>query len=397
MEPSPERKANPGTMSYFVLPISMTAVALAAFLATAASSITLAAFSATVLGLLVAVRLWAALGLRRLEVELRCAGDRLFAGEELSLSASISNDKLLPVRFGLDLVRPESLEPLDAEPSGTETSLLPFSKTSGLWRYRAARRGVYRLGPARISAGDPLGLWRKEKVLPFGPEIVVYPRILPLNELVLPYQDYFGIHPSKGVVEDPAWYEGTRDYTGTKPAKHIHWKASARLGSLQEKLFEPTSQRKAFFIFDGSGFEVAMDPEGFEAALELLASLGTRLTETGASVALATDRSVVGQPPLVPLGRGPEHLGSFLELLARCHLERGQDLSGLLRRAGPQGASFIVVAREARPGVGRFFSLPAARRDQLLFVFAQEPPEEVKALYPSTTFAELRHRPEAQA
>ncbi|MFA6346023.1 MAG: DUF58 domain-containing protein, partial [Syntrophales bacterium] len=85
--------------------------------------------------------------------------------------------------------------------------------------------------------GDLLGLCRKEKTLSFERDIVVFPRLLPLRDLEPPFRDYFGIHPAKGIIEDPAWYEGTREYSGNKPARNIHWKASARTDRLQTKEF----------------------------------------------------------------------------------------------------------------------------------------------------------------
>jgi uncharacterized protein (DUF58 family) len=216
-------------------------------------------------------------------------------------------------------------------------------------------------------AGDLLGLCSRARKLPFAGEIVVFPARRELCEIDPPFRDYFGIRPAKGIIEDPAWYEGTREYSGDKPARSIHWKASARLGTLQEKIFQPSTHRKIFFILDGTGFEDLDDRGGFEEALEIVASLAARFSENGASFALATDRRVVGFPSLLPLGRGPEHLGLLLELLARCELRKGGPVPPP-REGGSAGAGFVVVSRSPDEYAERYLGFAASRRDRVLFL-----------------------------
>ena len=383
-------KASYSISSYFVITLALVLLGALAFIAAATSSLVLATFSATTLLLMLAVRLWGSLGLSRLDVHLSCGGSRLFCGDSLSLRAEIANRKILPVWMRLELARPEGLLPLSAEGIEGESGLLPFEKISGAWSFRAERRGIHCLGPATLTTSDLLDLYRKEKILSFKQEIVVYPRLVPINSLELPFRDYFGIHPSKGIIEDPAWYEGTREYTGNKPARNIHWKASARFNVLQEKIFEPTSHQKIFFLVDGEGFKRADDRAGFEAALEIAASLAVRFAETGASFAVATDRLVKGFPAVLPLGRGPEHLGMVLELLARCEFERGQTLLPLVGGVSYQGAGFVVIARKPGETMKKFFALPATRRDRVMFVFAEAEKSDDANSYPFTTFDELR-------
>lgn len=392
--------------SYFIIGISLAFLGAVAFFAAAASSIMLATFAATAFLLMLALRLWGRFSLARLDVGLSCSGDRLFCGDRFSLDAEIHNRKALPVWMRLSLRKPEALAPIDAESIGAfdgiegESGLLPFGTISGSWGFTARRRGVFTLGPATLGASDILALCRKEKILPFKRDIVVYPRLIALGDLNLPFRDYFGIHPSKGIIEDPAWYEGTREYSGNKPARNIHWKASARLGVLQEKIFEPTTHQKVFFLVEGEGFRRAEDSPGFESALEMTASLLARFAERGASFALATDRRVQGYPAVLPLGRGPEHLGMALELLARCGFDHGQTMLPLIEGVSHQGAGFVVIARKPGEAMKKFHALPATRRDKVMFVFAEdsggvEDSGNIEAgAYRFTTFSALRAKKE---
>ncbi len=397
MEPSFKgKKASYSVSSYFVISMSLALLAILAFIAAATASLTLASFTVITLTLMLALRLWGGFSLSRLEVALACDQNRLFCGDLFTLNADIVNGKILPVWARLQLARPEALAPIASEGVEGESSLLPFEKISGSWSFRAEKRGVHSLGPATLAASDLLDLYRKEKILSYREEVVVYPRLVPIGGKELPFRDYFGIHPSKGIIEDPAWYEGTREYSGNKPAKNIHWKASARLNVLQEKIFEPTSHQKIFFLVDGEGFKRADDRAGFEAALEIAASLASRFAETGASIAVATDRFVKDFPAVLPLGRGPEHLGMVLELLARCDFERGQTLLPLVGGVGHQGAGFVVIARKPGENLKKFYALPATRRDRVMFVFAEEGNIDESGTYPFTTFKALRLRPEAE-
>ena len=270
------------TGSVFASPGALLALALATGLSLSFNALPFASFAAAVLVLLGATRLWALIALSRLDAELSLGATRLFPGESLELRAELRNRKILPVGLRIELEAGPGLLPAGSGAFAAETELAPFGRASGSWTFIATSRGVHRLGPARLVAGDLLGLCSRSRGLPFAGEIVVFPARRALGEIDPPFRDYFGIRPSKGIIEDPAWYEGTREYTGDKPARSIHWKASARLGTLQEKIFQPSTHRKIFFILDGGGFEDLDDRSGFETALEIIASLATSFSEHGA-------------------------------------------------------------------------------------------------------------------
>ena len=370
-----KRRESGKTGSIFGSSRALIILVLLAFLVAASSATELAAFAAITALLMGTLNAWGRLGLWRLDIELSCDSARLYSGETMTLRAAIANRKALPVWIRIELDRPEALMP-DPAPVTTggivsESGLLPFSRTAVTWTLRARRRGLHTLGPAKVVAGDLLGLADRGRPLPFRHDIVVFPRLAILKTPALPFSDYFGINRTKGLVEDPAWYEGTREYTGDRPARNIHWKASARLGTLQEKIFEPTAHQKIIFLFDGTDFLESADADLFERALEILASLASRYAEAGSSIAIATDRVVKGFSAVLPLGRGPEHLGSILELLARCENRRGQSIIPLLHDLGPGGADFIVLCRSGGDPTAKYATLPTKSRERVLFIMAE--------------------------
>ncbi len=339
--------------------------------------------------------IWSRLSLKRLEFSLELDRDRIFPGEEIRLKLSLYNRKLLPVRVSIEL--PVLLD--RQQYLSLDGSLASFDSMEKRQSFSPAKRGVYNLGSVLIRAGDPTGLYEKERSASSDREILVFPRIRPLKGFDVSFQEYFGINAAKGLVEDPAWYAGTRDYSGLRPAKYINWKAGAHLGRLQEKLFEPTSHRKVLFVMDLRGFlenrfEGADDTggrdagegqstrdarEAFEESLEATASIARDLMESGASFGwISNGRVRGGDYGFLEMGRGPEHLGRLLELLARlefAEVERDgrEDFGDLLYRMGREGMGFVYLGFSPDERTELFYTLPAERRKKLIFIFSRLP------------------------
>ena len=328
------------SVSFFSLVPGLLAAGVILFFALVKADLNIALPAAGALLVSFATGLWARLACARLHFTMKPDRERLFPGETLELTLEFKNNKFLPVWAALELPCPPHMEGQvvpGQESLNSGLRLLSWEKSLRVWQLTAKRRGVSALGPARISAGDLLGLGRREKTCSFPREIIVFPRRLAMLPLSIPFKEYFGMHAARGPAPDPAWYAGTRDYSGTLPAKSIDWKASARLGVLQEKLFEPTYHRKVLFVFDDESYvlkkdEVAGDiyirreemERDFERMLETLGTLAAALMETGASFGLVSGSLLAATAPngepgavILPAGRGPEHLGSFLEILAR--------------------------------------------------------------------------------
>jgi uncharacterized protein (DUF58 family) len=130
------------------------------------------------------------------------------------------------------------------------------------WNVTAARRGVYAIGPLRLGSADLPGFFPGEREVGARVEVIVYPMLVPLDTLDLPKRDFFGASGGRSPVKDPLFMLGTTDYVPGRPARHIHWKASARHHRLQEKLFESSHQEKALIVVDVKGFDE--DPDSFE-------------------------------------------------------------------------------------------------------------------------------------
>lgn len=363
------------TVSYssiFSMGLSLGLVFIVFFIALVQKNFNLAIPAGGILIIGIGTRLWSRIALFRLYVDIDLSTDHLFPGDSLKLKVQLENRKLLPVIAGLELHSTSLLDSGSEDPLRGETRLLSFERSERTWKLRAKKRGITSLGEIRISSGDLLGLHRRKKSVHHSREIIVYPSMGDLQPLNIPFQEFFGINASKGPVEDPAWYAGTRDYSGNRPARNIHWKASARLGKLQEKLYEPTSHRKVLLVLDLSGFRLMEEKEDFEQLIRTVGTLAAVLMETGASFGLVTNAVLQGDSKgILPIGRGPEHLGRLLEILARIEQREAGPVLPLLKVLDQGDLGLVYCAAGSSGSITDLLSDLSPRRRRVLFIFSR--------------------------
>ena len=328
----------------------------------------LLALATTLLLTLLLTRAWSRHSLERVTYRRETGEDRAFPGDDLELVLRLTNDKLLPLPWvEVDDHVPPPIAPLaegEEEKSGNGRVGLRLAgslswKEGVQWRYRlrCRRRGIYRLGPAVITSGDPFGFFPRTSSVAESGRVVVYPKLIPLERLGLPPVFPLGeARAERSIFEDPSRTLGIRDYRREDPFRRIHWKATARRQELQVKVHEPTTTLEvAIFLGvdtfgntvtggrgDGetrggryaevggapphSGEEPGVGSSGpthhsspeFEHAVSVTASLAHRLIQQGHPVGLyvnggSLESAVVQQ---LPPGSSQEQLMTILELLA---------------------------------------------------------------------------------
>ncbi len=320
--------------SIFLIPLTLVIVGVFLFMALLNGQRELTVLSLAVIAIAAGAKLWTRWSLAKIRCRVGLDRRRLFPDEKLALEVTAENRKILPVRLEVrapvgGLVRGESA----VAEVRDETGLLWYQKASFRWELTALRRGVHRIGPVTIVSGDLFGFFPKEKEVADTVEVVVYPRLVPLKTPSLPRRDFFGVPGSESPVDDPVYILGTRDYQHGRPAKHIHWKATARHHKLQEKIFEPSSQEKILLVIDVAAFARSGAAEPFERMLEQAASSAVRLAERGCAVGLAMNGRMNGDvSPIVPVTRNPGQPAILLEALARVQMAPASGLIETLSR-----------------------------------------------------------------
>ncbi len=319
--------------SVFIIPLMQFFVCILLFISLLYDLRDLTLLALFVLGITISARLWSRFSLKGIRYSSRIDKQKLFPGESLVLQVSAENAKLLPVWMQMSVPLVDTLAlASEATHFAKDCWLLSYQQARFNWRIVARRRGVYRVGSAHMQVGDLFGFFPRAKQAAGDMDVIVYPRLVPLKPISLPRRDIFGVPGAKSPVQDPIYILGTRDYQQWAPARHIHWKASARHNRLQEKVFEPSEQEKILLAVEVSQFEENHATESFERSLEIAGSLAVQSHQRGYALGLITNGLVEGGPSILPMGRGPQQLSAILEILARLKMRATGDLTGRLHR-----------------------------------------------------------------
>jgi len=346
-----------------IIPLIQFFVVVFLFIALLNDHRELTALGIVVLTILAGTKIWSRLSPAKIHHETMVDKQRGFPGETFTLSTRVRNDKILPVLAQLTVSFSKDFESIDGPAALKKScSLLWYQEANLSWHLNALGRGVYRLGPAELRVGDFFGFYSRKPDIATPIEVIVYPRLIPLKPVRLPRRDLFGIPGSRSPIEDPVYVYGTREYQSGRPARYIHWKASARLARLQEKICEPAAQEKILLIVAVDRFLEHRAHADFEKTLEVAASAAVHFDRAGFAVGLVTNGELKGGgASVLPIGRGTRQIPKLLETLARLQMTPSANLGDILRRGlklpwGTTGVSMSYDSGESRKEISAFFN-----------------------------------------
>lgn len=321
---------------------------------------------------------------------------RVFPGEPIQMTLTITNNKVLPLtwlQFRDELpVAIESDSPIArvaSDVTGSYSLQSTFSlsgreKTKRVTTLRFPSRGFYKLGPVTYESGDIFTLFTIEREHQYIDTLIVYPQIWPLEELGLPAKEPFGdVKVRRSLFTDPIRTQGIRDYRPQDRFRDVHWKATARRNALQTKIYDPSTGMTVAIFLNVATFPrhwMGFDPELLERAISVAGSIASYGVQQGWGIGLYANGSVPNsdQPIRVPPGRAPDQLAHVLEALAAATEFATGSIERMMLRESPSlpWASTIalvtaVVTDEIMVGLLR---LKEAGRRVVLVSLADEPP-----------------------
>ena len=277
--------------------------------------------------------LWSKHSLDNVRYERIIPEDRGFPGERMAVTLRLINDKALPVPW---------IEVKDAFPEhmleneehlgpasfpnyillGRSTHLSWYERINWPLEFNAPARGFYRLGPARLSAGDLFGLFPSERDERSRDGLIIYPRVYAMPELGLPSRRPFGDRKGRErIFEDPSRIAGSREYRPGDPMKRIDWKGTARHQTLMSRIYEPSSTHHLLIALNVHTLAHTWEgyiPELLERLLSTAGSVAKYGIDAGYAVGLAANGSFPDsdRPLRVPVGSSSDQLMRILEALA---------------------------------------------------------------------------------
>jgi uncharacterized protein (DUF58 family) len=320
------------------------------------------------LGLVLGVALlvawaWAHWCLTNLHIERNFSQPRAFWGEEVNMDQVFVNNKPLPVPWlAVSDEYPGSLTLISHSASlASKARVMEFTTSLSLGWYerltrhyliRCTARGEHEFGPIEVRSGDIFGLFRRTSVVETPGTLLVYPRYVPVERLGIPARQPFGDSKSSQLLAtDPLRLRAIREYAYGDNPRHIHWKATARRGVPQTRLFEPAATPQ-FLIFCNQDTYAhiweGLDPPTLELTITVAASIANHALETGYMVGLQVNAFMPDSDRQVKLSpsRDPGQLTRILESLARIKGWSGLPMEELVRAQRhfiPRGATIVVA------------------------------------------------------
>lgn len=148
-------------------------------------------------------------------------------------------------------------------------------------------------------------------------EHIVYPPIHVITDPWKPASLKPGHYDDRhSVYDDPYLPVGTRDYLPTDQFQHIHWKATARMQSLQTKVFTKVSNQSVLFVLNAQN-RYSIIPD-LEEKLERLASYAEYCYRNGIPYSIAINIRTFGKSPFIylPTGDGAIQRQRAMDVLA---------------------------------------------------------------------------------
>lgn len=216
--------------------------------------------------------------------------DHLVAGEVADAPISVTNtNKRLELPGVLELQIGQGIEefPIPLLRAG-ETKQLPF-------QLPPQPRGVLKVGPITTVRTDPVGVLRKETKLLDAVDVHVYPQTRVLPPTVIGYMRDLEGNPTLTVVEADMTFHSIREYVAGDNPKHIHWKATAKIGKpgkfLVRQYAESKRSRMVIILAMNPG-EYLAGTEEFEVAISAVGSLGARAILDSRSVSVVISEEI---------------------------------------------------------------------------------------------------------
>jgi uncharacterized protein (DUF58 family) len=223
-------------------------------------------------------------------------------------------------------------------------TLGPLERRARPYRALCRQRGAFQLGPLSVAGGDPLGLFRHERLLAPACNLLVLPATVDLPTFGrLPGDLSGGALQGERVLFATPNVSSVREYQPGDAVKHVHWPTTARVGKLMVKEFERDPLADLTLLVDLD--RLVQTGSGADSTEETVVTVAASL----ARHFLLTERAVriLVQGDELPLDRGAQHLLRSLEFLAVVRPKRSESVGELLvanaTRFGRRDALVVVT------------------------------------------------------
>jgi uncharacterized protein (DUF58 family) len=298
-----------------------------------------------------------------LQIHRQLRASAVHEGERAAVALNITNRRWFPV---FNLTVSDGVGNLGTA-RFTLSSLKGQETATASYQIVCRPRGVYRIGPVKVTVRDPLGLASSDQLAGEFDQLIVYPAIEPLSG----YPAVRGRDPSQSASRPEHSQHGGEDFYALRAyqdgddLRRVHWASSARRDELMIRQMETPWQSRALIFFDARRQRYE-DTNAFERAVRGAASVVAHLGGGGFAADLWAGGGLLDvREPAVAL-----------EALARIQPFPAIDLKSVatrLRRTGPGGALVLISGRPDDELVGVMRMLASQYRVAVLLAATGEP------------------------
>jgi uncharacterized protein (DUF58 family) len=147
------------------------------------------------------------------------------------------------------------------------------------------RRGVITIGPVRTVRGDPVGLFRSERVWAEKMDLFVHPRTISIPSMSTGFIRDLEGSPTRDLTNSDVSFHALRGYVAGDERRTIHWKSTAKTGTYMVRQFEESRRSHLMVALSLAAGDFASDEE-FEMAVSVVGSLGARAIRDARTVSV---------------------------------------------------------------------------------------------------------------
>lgn len=300
------------------------------------------------------------------------SNERTEVGQELGLEFKLTNTGVMPIsRAKVTCIVSKKLGDM-AFPDEV-IFMKPFQLVNLKKRFVCKHRGFYQVGKIEVIIKDPFGLFEKKIVFDKQINLIVYPRIHPVEYMKIPATDFFGtIGVNNSSHEDFSSLKKVRKYTYGDSIKRVHWKLSSKYNELYIKEFDLTASTKTTIFIDGFKEQFSSDNNH---------NIEERLVEVTASVIKYTLNSKIETNLIYNTngrnqieGRDSAKLENFLMALIAFAPVGEVALEALVTIEAKRlstGSTMILVTTEITPGLFNAIIGLAKRQFKILLMIVE--------------------------
>ena len=250
---------------------------------------------------------------------------RVSTGQSANVVLALENVATLPT--GLLLVEDHVPPQLGVRPRFVLDRLAPRSVRRVTFPVRSELRGRFMLGPLAVRLTDPFGFCQLDRSFSTQHQLLVTPQIEMLPNVVLK-GDWSGSGDSRSRSVAAAGEDdvAVREYRHGDELRRVHWRATAKNGSLMVRREEQPWESRCTLLLDTrlTGHRGTGPDASFERAVSAAGSVAAHLSRRGYAVRLVTGSGpeINGAPASDYSGAGADSEGLLLDALAVVSCER---------------------------------------------------------------------------